>query len=93
MATASGPMPRQSVQDALRAARKASGIQKRASVHTLRHRYATPLREAGVNLRLIQEYVGHNSVTTTARSPHLTIKADAMARDALQGRMEELARP
>jgi integrase/recombinase XerD len=93
MATASAPMPRNSVQDAFRAARKASGIQKRASVHTLRHSYATHLLEAGVNLRLIQAYLGHNSLTTTALYTHLTIKADAMARDALQGLMEELALP
>ena len=38
MSTASTPMPRNSVQDAFRAALKASGIHKRASVHTLRHR-------------------------------------------------------
>jgi integrase len=37
MATATAPMPRNSVQDAFRAALKASGIPKRAAVHTLRH--------------------------------------------------------
>ena len=83
MATASTPMPRNSVQDAFRAALKASGIQKRASVHTLRHSSATHLLEAGVHLRLIQEYLGHNSPTTTALSTHLTITAEAMARQAL----------
>ena len=55
MSTASAPMPRNSVQDAFRAARTASGSQKRASVHTLRHSSATPLLEAGVNRRLIQD--------------------------------------
>ena len=77
MATASTPMPRNSVQDALRAALKASGLHKRASVHTLRHLWATPLLEAGVNLRLIQPSLGHHSPTTTALSPHLTVKADS----------------
>lgn len=49
-------MPRTSVQGAFRAALIASGLNKRASVHTRRHRSATPLLEAGVNLRLIQDY-------------------------------------
>jgi site-specific recombinase XerD len=70
------------VQGAFREALTASGIHKRASVHTLRHSYATPWLEAGVNLRLIQEYLGHNTPTTTAIYTHLTLKADAIARDA-----------
>ena len=90
MSTASAPMPRNSVQDAFRAALKASGIHKRASVHTLRHSWATHLLEAGVNLRLIQDYLGHNSPTTTALYTHLTVKADALARDALQRLMDAL---
>jgi site-specific recombinase XerD len=90
MSTASTPMPRNSVQDAFRAALKASGLHKRASVHTLRHSWATHLLEAGVNLRLIQQYLGHNSPTTTALYTHLTVKAEAMARDVLQELMADL---
>jgi integrase len=66
MSTASTPMPRNSVQDAFRTALTESGLNKWASVHTLRHSSATPLLEAGVPLRLIQAYVGHHSPTTTA---------------------------
>jgi integrase/recombinase XerD len=83
MATASTPMPRSSVQDAFRGARTHSGNNTRASVHTLRHRSATHVLEAGVNLRLIQDSLGHNTPTTTAISTHLTVKADALARQAL----------
>ena len=90
MAMASAPMPRNSVQDAFRAALKASGLNKRASVHTLRHSYATHLLEAGVHLRLIQDSVGHHSLTTTALYTHLTVPADARARDALAGLMGDL---
>ena len=90
MSTASTPMPRHSVQDAFRAALKASGIHQRASVHTLRHSWATHLLEAGVNLRLIQHYLGHNSPSTTALYTHLTVKAEAMATEAINHLLEDL---
>jgi integrase/recombinase XerD len=90
MATASEPLPRSRVPDAFRVARKQSSINKRASVHTLRHSYATPLLEAGVNLRLIQDYLGHSTPTTTAIYTHLTVQADGLARPALTELMKDL---
>ncbi len=66
--TAQEPMPSLSVQEAFRLALRESGIKKKASVHTLRHSYATPLLEAGVNPRQIQEDPGHLSPKTTALS-------------------------
>jgi site-specific recombinase XerD len=68
----SGPMNPSGVQKAFRAAVQESGINKAASVHTLRHSYATHLVEAGVNLGLIQDYLGHDSLTTTLIYIHLT---------------------
>jgi integrase/recombinase XerD len=82
-AQADTPMPKASVQGAFRQAKGEAGIQKRdVSVHTLRHSYATHLLEAGVNLRVIQQYLGHAQLETTMVYLHLTRKGqeDAYAR-------------
>lgn len=64
------------VQKAFRAALRTSGVNKEATVHTLRHSYATHLMEAGVHLRVIQSYLGHTSPATTAIYTHLTAVTD-----------------
>ena len=54
---------------------KESGINKNASIHSLRHSYATHLLENGVGIRIIQEILGHKSPRTTAVYTQLTNKA------------------
>jgi integrase/recombinase XerD len=48
-----------------------AGIKKQVSFHTLRHCFATHLLEKGVNLRLIQQFMGHVSLKTTSGYLHL----------------------
>ncbi len=90
LAQATEPMSKSSVQQAFRAALKESRINKRASVHTLRHSWATHLLEAGVNLRLIQEWLGHSSPATTSVYTHLTVKAEQLGATAINQLMSDL---
>ena len=84
-------MAKSSVQGAFRRAKAAAGVRKKAvSVHTLRHSYATHLLEAGVNLRVIQRYMGHAQLETTMVYLHLTQKGQEDACQLINQVMEGL---
>jgi integrase/recombinase XerD len=85
--TATHPMPKNSVQGALRRVVRHLGLKKRVSAHTLRHSYATHLLEAGVNLRQIQHYLGHRSLQTTLYL-HLTSHGQEHALATLEALMQ-----
>ncbi len=84
------PMNESGVRRALQGAVKECGIEKRVTVHTLRHSYATHLLEAGVNIRQIQSYLGHACVTTTAIYTHLTKQGQSQATKIINQLMADL---
>ena len=62
------------MQNIIKAAAKRAGIQKRTTMHTLRHTFATHSLENGIDLRYIQEMMGHESSKTTEIYTHITTK-------------------
>jgi site-specific recombinase XerD len=62
---------------------KASGIQKHASCHTLRHSFATSLLGNGIDIRAIRDLLGHQSVKTTMIYLHVTEKTARRIRSPL----------
>ena len=66
---------------------KKSGLEKKASVHTLRHSFATHLLESGTDIRYIQQFLGHSSIKTTTIYTHLTKSAV----DKIQSPLDRIA--
>lgn len=89
--SASSHMSIASVQGAMKNAVRSAGINKKSvSIHTLRHSYATHLLEKGVNLHVIQRYLGHSSIETTMTYLHLTQKGHEDASQLINSLMENL---
>jgi integrase/recombinase XerD len=66
------PLHETTLQKTFTAAREDSAVKKHATIHTLRHSYATHLLESGVSLRTIQQILGHGSLQTTEVYLHVT---------------------
>ncbi len=68
------PLSRQSAWAILQQAAERAGLAERVSPHTLRHSFATHLLEGGADVRVVQELLGHASVTTTQLYTHVTVQ-------------------
>lgn len=83
------PISSGSVRRCLKAALWQSSVTKNAGCHTFRHSYATHLLEKGVNLRVIQGLLGHNSLKTTFVYMHLSQSTMTKVHDKINDLMTD----
>lgn len=72
--TRGNPLSRQSAWAVLQLAAGRAGLEQRVSPHTLRHSFATHLLAGGADVRVVQELLGHASVTTTQVYTQVTVQ-------------------
>ena len=89
----SRPLTTRSVQRACRAAADAAHLGKSVTVHTLRHSFATHLLERGVELRVIQDLLGHRHITATTRYAHVALNMIREVESPLEALKVELIPP
>ena len=87
-AAATGPVPNATIQGVWKRVIDAARIGRKICVHTLRHSYATHLLEAGVNIRLVQQYLGHRTLQHTMKYLHLTQQGQETAITRINGIMQ-----
>jgi integrase/recombinase XerD len=78
------PLTTRTLQLACRLAAQIAGLDKKVTVHTLRHCFATHLLERGVDIRVIQDLLGHCHITSTARYARLAINTIRQVQSPLE---------
>ncbi len=89
-ATAIESIAIRTIQGAMKLALKESGINKRATPHTLRHCYATHLLEAGAHIKAISQFLGHRSLHPTMIYLHLTNNSEIHSYNVINKIMSDL---
>lgn len=87
------PITERSVQRAFRVAAEAIGLDEAVTPHTLRHSFATHLLEQGVDLRVIQQLLGHNNINSTARYTRVAINTIRTIQSPLECLISDLPKP
>lgn len=83
------PMSNRAFQDAFQKARHKAGINERASIHSLRHSFATHLLENGTDIVRIQHLMGHARISTTTLYLHLAKSRILQVKSPLDALLEE----
>ena len=84
------PIHESTLQKTFTAACRDAKLQRRATIHTLRHSYATHLIEAGISLRTVQDILGHAHLSTTEVYMHVTVSGRERVQDVVDALMRGL---
>jgi integrase/recombinase XerD len=87
------PITVRSVQRACREAVRAAGLDSSVTVHTLRHSFATHLLEQGVDIRVIQDLLGHRHITSTSRYARVALNTIRQIQSPLERLSVKLTPP